>query len=123
MKKIFESINLDIQEVADFIEENGLSFICNDKMQVETSEEDFEKLIRRFPEIDYVEASMFDTMQEFADFINESGEWPADAEDIIVQCGWVPDTGSTWGVCHNDDERVIIDDDGKAIVVSNRKEL
>lgn len=56
MKKIFESINLDIQEVADFIEENGLSFICNDKMQVEASEEDFARLIERFPEIDYVEA-------------------------------------------------------------------
>lgn len=56
MKKIFESINLDIQEVADFIEENGLEFICNDKMQVEASDEDFQLLIARFPEIDYVEA-------------------------------------------------------------------
>lgn len=55
MKK-FESINLDIQEVADFIEANGLSFICNEKMQVEASEEDFKTLIERFPEIDYVEA-------------------------------------------------------------------
>ena len=54
--KVFESINLDIQEVADFIEEQGLSFVCNDKMQVEASEEDFDKVITRFPEIDYVEA-------------------------------------------------------------------
>ena len=56
MTKVFESINLDIQEVADFIEANGLSFICNDKMQVEASEEDFDKLIAQFPELDYVEA-------------------------------------------------------------------
>lgn len=56
MKKVFESINLDIQEVEDFIDENGLSFICNDKMQVEASEEDFDKLIAQFPELDYVEA-------------------------------------------------------------------
>ena len=55
MKKIFESINLDIPEVADFIEEQGLSFVCNDKMQVEASEEDFQKLIKRFQELDYVE--------------------------------------------------------------------
>ena len=54
--KVFESINLDIQEVADFIEEQGLSFIFNDKMQIEASEEDFYKFIIRFPEIDYVEA-------------------------------------------------------------------
>lgn len=56
MTKIFESINLDIQEVADFIDANGLSFICNDKMQVVASEEDFDKLIAQFPELDYVEA-------------------------------------------------------------------
>lgn len=55
MKKVFESINLDIKEVAEFIENNGLSFICNDKMQVEASEEDFNKLIEQFPELDYVE--------------------------------------------------------------------
>jgi len=56
MTKVFETINLDIQEVADFIEQNGLSFVCNDKMQVEASEEDFQKLIEQFPELDYVEA-------------------------------------------------------------------
>ena len=54
--KVFDSINLDIQEVEDFIMENGLSFTCNEKMQVIASEEDFDKLITRFPEIDYVEA-------------------------------------------------------------------
>jgi hypothetical protein len=56
MKKVFETINLDIQEVENFINENGLSFVCNDKMQVEASEEDFDKLIAQFPELDYVEA-------------------------------------------------------------------
>lgn len=56
MKKVFESINIDIQEVADFIDANDLLFVCNDKMQVEASEEDFDKLIDQFPELDYVEA-------------------------------------------------------------------
>ena len=55
MKKVFESINLDIKEVAEFIENNGLSFICNEEMNVEASEEDFNKLIEQFPELDYVE--------------------------------------------------------------------
>ena len=55
VKKVFESINLDIEEVADFIEEQGLSFVCNDKMQVEASDGDFVKLIERFPQLDYVE--------------------------------------------------------------------
>lgn len=48
-------IDLNCKEVEQFIEENNLSFICNDRMQVEVSDEDFEKLIDRFPEIDFVE--------------------------------------------------------------------
>ena len=55
MKKVFESINPDIEEVAEFIENNGLSFVCNEEMNVEASEEDFNKLIEQFPELDYVE--------------------------------------------------------------------
>ena len=55
MKKVFKSINLDIEEVAEFIENKGLSFMCNEDMNVEASEEDFDKLIKQFPELDYVE--------------------------------------------------------------------
>lgn len=55
MKKVFESINLDLEEVEEFIENNGLSFICNEEMNVEASEDDFNKLIEQFPELDYVE--------------------------------------------------------------------
>ena len=55
MKKVFESINLDIPEIAEFIEKNGLSLICNEEMNVEASEEDFNKLIEQFQELDYVE--------------------------------------------------------------------
>lgn len=55
MKKVFQSINLDIEEVAEFIENNGLSFMCNEDMNIEASEEDFDKLIEQFPELDYVE--------------------------------------------------------------------
>ena len=55
MKKIFKSIDLDIKEVTEFVENNNLSFICNEEMNIESSEEDFYKLIERFPELDYVE--------------------------------------------------------------------
>lgn len=53
--KVFKSINLDIEEVAEFIENSGLSFMCNEEMNVEATEEDFNKLIDQYPEIDYVE--------------------------------------------------------------------
>ena len=94
MKKIFETINLDIQEVADFIEEQGLEFICNDKMQVETSEEDFETLIERFPELDYVEAEE-DTLEDIAvknglDIVETTSErsgYPRNLKDVLVGFG------------------------------------
>ena len=55
MKKVLISIDLDIEEVTEFVEINGLSFMCNEEMNIESSEEDFNKLIERFPELDFVE--------------------------------------------------------------------
>ena len=55
MKKVFKSINIDMEVVTEFIANNGLSFMCNEEMNVEASEEDVAKLIDRYPEIDYVE--------------------------------------------------------------------
>lgn len=73
------------------------------------------------PEYEDEEEKPFESMEAFADFINESGEWPADAEDIIVKCGWIPDTGKPCGVCHDDEKYIYIDDeDGKAIVCRNQ---
>ena len=56
MTRIFDYINIDIEEVQNFIEENGLSFVCNENMQIEASEEDFDKLTSQFPALDYAEA-------------------------------------------------------------------
>lgn len=57
------------------------------------------------------------TMQDLADYINAADEWPADVEDIIERNGWVSDCGTEFGVCHNDREKVIINDEGKAVAV------
>lgn len=57
------------------------------------------------------------TMQDLADYINAADEWPADVEDIIQRNGWVSDCGTEFGVCHNDREKVIINDEGKAVTV------
>ena len=58
MRKIFDSICIDIPEVEEYISKEGLSFVCNENMQVEASEEDFNKLIEKFPEIEYVEVEI-----------------------------------------------------------------
>lgn len=57
------------------------------------------------------------TMQDLADYINAADEWPADVEEIIERNGWVSDCGIEFGVCHNDREKVIINDEGKAVAV------
>ena len=55
MKKVFDYINLEPAEVQNFIATNNLTFVCNDKMQIETTDSDFHKLISEFPTLDYVE--------------------------------------------------------------------
>lgn len=59
------------------------------------------------------------TMNDLADYINESEEWPLDVEDIIEDNGWHSDTHISHGVCHNSSEMVVLDDNGVAVVVDN----
>lgn len=62
-------------------------------------------------------------MQEIADFYNECSENEHlnvnKLESMIEDSGFVSDCGETWGVCHNDNEKVIINDNGQAFVTSN----
>lgn len=60
------------------------------------------------------------TMQELADYINESEDWPIDGEDIIAANGWVSDTHTGWGICHDDTYKVVFNDEAKAIVLPNK---
>lgn len=60
------------------------------------------------------------TMQSLADYINESEDWPLDVEDIIEENGWVSDCGTEFGVCHNETDKVVMNDAGVAIVVRRR---
>lgn len=55
MRKVFDYINLEPIEVQNFIESNKLTFVCNENMQIETTDSDFRKLINEFPELDYAE--------------------------------------------------------------------
>ena len=58
-----------------------------------------------------------ETMQQLANYINEAEEWPLDVEDWIEENNWVSDTHLQWGVCHNESEKVVLNDEGKAIVI------
>lgn len=58
------------------------------------------------------------TMQDVADYYNKCDVLDTSAlEDMIETNGWVSDCGTEWGICHNDTERVIVNDEGQAVVV------
>ena len=57
-------------------------------------------------------------MEELAEYINESDEWPIDVEAIIEENGWVSDCGTEFGVCHDASQKVVINDEGKAVCVT-----
>lgn len=57
------------------------------------------------------------TLPELADYINSCDEWPADVEDIIDRLDAVNDCGEKHGVCHDDNQKVVINNEGMAEVV------
>ena len=57
------------------------------------------------------------TMQDVADYYNKCDVLDTSAlEEMIEANGWVSDCATEWGVCHNDTETVIINDEGQAVV-------
>ena len=86
---------------------------------------DFERIIKEknlewaSVDIDSIEVLVPETMQDIADYYNESDciDVP-ELESMIETAGWISDCDTEWGVCHNDTEKVIINDEGEAIVVN-----
>jgi len=86
---------------------------------------DFERVIKErnlewaSVDIDSVEIPYAETMQDVADYYNECDMLDTQTlEDMIEASGWVSDCGTECGVCHNDTEKVIVNDNGEAIVVN-----
>ena len=86
---------------------------------------DFERIIKErnlewaSVDIDSIDVPVAETMQDIADYYNESDciDVP-ELERMIEANGWVSDCGEEWGVCHNSTEKVVLNDEGEAIVVS-----
>lgn len=85
---------------------------------------DFERIIKErglewaSVSIDSVEIPYAETMQDVADYYNEQDCIDVQAlEAMIEQNGWVSDCGTDYGICHNDTEKVIVNDEGEAVVV------
>lgn len=114
-----KTVNFINQPDFETIEAAGIIFICDENMNFTISDEDYERLEKEFPAAfdDCFIVPNITTISDLADYINEADEWPIDVEDIIERNGWVSDTGTEFGVYHNDSEKVIIDDEGKAKVI------
>ena len=85
---------------------------------------DFERIIKErnlewaSVEIDSVEVPVAESMQDIADYYNDADVLDTmELERMIEANGWVSDCDTEWGVCHNDTEKVIINDEGQAVVV------
>lgn len=84
---------------------------------------DFERIIKErnlewaSVEIDSVEVPVAETMQDIADYYNDADVLDTmELERMIEASGWVSDCATEWGICHNDTEKVIINDEGQAVV-------
>ena len=83
---------------------------------------DFERIIKErnlewaSVAIDSVEIPVADTMQDVADYYNESDTLGPELDAMIEANGWVNDCDTETGICHNDTEKVIVNDEGQAIV-------
>jgi hypothetical protein len=92
--------------------------------EAEEVKADFEQVIKEknlewaSADIIEVEVEVADTMQDIADYYNECDVLDTAAlERMIEDNGWVSDCATEWGICHNDTEKVVINDNGEAVVV------
>lgn len=67
--------------------------------------------------VDSVELPIAENLQDVADYYNES-EDVSMLDALIDMVGAVNDCGKTWGICHNDTEKVIVNDYGEAVVIT-----
>lgn len=113
---------LSNESVANDIEEQGIILTCNDDMDIEISDEDYEKLCNIIDPADIIDIEdekQIETLSELADYINAHDEWVVDCLTIIEANGWHDETDQEFGVCSTETERVIINERGYAQVVPN----
>lgn len=69
--------------------------------------------------VDSVEIPYAETMQDVADYYNECDVLDTQALEAMIEANfWTSDCATEFGICHNDTEKVIVNDNGEAVVVS-----
>lgn len=84
---------------------------------------DFERVIKEknlewaSVSVDSVELPIAENLQDVADYYNESEDISM-LDTLIDMVGAENDCHETWGICHNDKEKVIVNDNGEAVVIT-----
>jgi hypothetical protein len=69
-------------------------------------------------DIDSIDVPYAETMQDIADYYNECECVNVQELEAMIEAnGWVSDCSTDFGICHNEKNKVIINDDGKAEVI------
>ena len=85
---------------------------------------DFERKIKELDlewasaRVVFIELPFAETMQDIADYYNENKTIDvSELERLIEDAGFVSDCHTDWYLCHNEHERVMLQDNGEAVVV------
>lgn len=57
-------------------------------------------------------------MEQLAEYINAHDEWTLEVTDIIERNRWKDNTGEEFGVCSDDKQKVEINEQGQAEVIT-----
>lgn len=107
----------------EILDENGIDLILDKNMNITISDEDAERIpdiIKKFAPygvFDYCIDYNVNTLEEFAELINSEDEWKQEFNEIIEQNGWADETGTEWGICSDENERIIFNEKGWAEVI------
>lgn len=55
-------------------------------------------------------------MKDFAEMINSTKDWKVEFYDIIEENGWTDETGETFGICNDGKQRLVFNEDCKAVL-------
>lgn len=85
---------------------------------------DFERVIKErnlewaSVDIDSVEIPYAEALQDVADYYNQTDVLGPELDAMIEKNGWVNDCDTEGGICHSETEKVIVNDNGEAVVMS-----
>lgn len=65
-----------------------------------------------------MKANEVKTLEQLVEFINERDEWTLEVSDIIANNGWSDETGEEFGVCSDGSQKVEINENGKAEIIT-----